>query len=151
MKDFVSRFTVLAPLSKVAKFHSDPVALKRLTPPPVIVTFNEVEPLGEGSRADFTLWFGPIPIRWVAVHQNFNPQSGFVDVQESGPFLSWEHRHTFKPISENSTEIIDEIKAVPSQHFFWGLVSRFMWLSLPIMFSYRAWVTRRHVERQDSH
>lgn len=146
MKDFINSFTVQAPLSSVAEFHSDTRALKRLTPPPVIVRFNSLEPLGEGSRADFTLWFGPLPIRWVAIHHEYNPLKGFVDVQESGPFEFWEHRHSFKPISDNCTEIIDEIKASPSQHPFWSLVGRFMWLNLPIMFAYRAWVTRRFVE-----
>jgi ligand-binding SRPBCC domain-containing protein len=72
---------------------------------------------------------------------------GFVDTQESGPFAFWQHRHTFRTISENRTEIIDEVQAETGAHPFWGIVSRIMWLNLPFMFAYRAWITRRQVER----
>ena len=146
MKTFTHRFQVNAPLERVAGFHSDSRALKVLTPPPIVVAFHHLEPLGHGSVADFTMWFGPIPIRWCAVHSEVDPQSGFTDTQETGPFASWQHRHTFTSINANTTLVEDSIQAQPSNHFFYGLVSRFMWLTLPILFAYRARRTRREVE-----
>jgi ligand-binding SRPBCC domain-containing protein len=53
------RFQVNAPLEAVSFFHRDTRALKKLTPPPVIVRLRRVEPLAEGSVSEFTLWFGP--------------------------------------------------------------------------------------------
>ena len=64
MAVFKYSFTVDAPLVKVSDFHRDTSVLKVLTPPPIIAQIHSYEPLGEGSVARFTLWFGPIPIRW---------------------------------------------------------------------------------------
>ncbi len=146
MRHFHHQFKVQAPIGRVADFHRSTLALKQLTPPPLFVKFNQIEPLGENSQSDFTMWLGLIPIRWVAVHTGVHPTNGFTDTQVEGPFQTWVHRHTFKQISDNTTEIIDEIEGQPSNHFFWGIVSRFMWLTLPILFFYRARQTRVAVE-----
>jgi ligand-binding SRPBCC domain-containing protein len=146
MRQFRHEFQVNAPIERVAEFHSSTEALKLLTPPPLFVKFNLIEPMGEGSRADFTLWFGPIPIHWIANHTDVHPTDGFTDTQVEGPFQTWIHRHTFTQMTTDMTKIIDEIEGQPSDHLFSGIVSRFMWLTLPILFSYRAQQTRRAVE-----
>lgn len=147
MRQYSHRFVVQASIARVAEFHRNTRALKQLTPPPLFVSFNELQPLAEDSVADFTMWFGPLPIRWVAVHTDVEPESGFTDTQAAGPFESWVHRHSFKALDGKRTEIRDDIQAVPSRHLFWGLVSRLMWLNLPVLFAYRAWRTRRTLER----
>jgi ligand-binding SRPBCC domain-containing protein len=149
MKRFVHRFRVRASLEKVAAFHRDASVLKLLTPPPVWVKINEVQSLAENSRVDFTMWMGPVPVRWVAVHSEVDQQKGFTDKQALGPFETWIHRHSFCSLEENITEVVDEIQARPGKHPFWGLVSRLMWISLPLLFAYRGWVTRRMLERRD--
>ena len=146
MADFTHEFQVDAPVEKVAEFHSSTLALKRLTPPPMFVQFNQIEPLGEGSRSDFTLWLGPIPIRWVAVHSGVSATNGFTDTQVEGPFQTWIHKHIFQSLPGNKTRVIDQVTGQSSSHILWGIVSRFMWLTLPILFSHRARQTRRAVE-----
>ena len=147
MRSFQHEFSVNAALDSVVEFHSSTRALKQLTPPPMFVQFNQIEPLAEGSRSDFTLWLGPIPIHWVAVHSDVNPATGFTDTQVEGPFHTWIHTHRFLEISQGETRIIDQVQGLPSNHLFWGIISRFMWLTLPILFSYRAMQTRKAVER----
>ena len=71
--------------------------------------FNELQPLSEGSVADITMWFGPLPIRWVARHSDVNPNTGFSDTQVVGPFEAWIHRHSFKVVEDNITEIRDTL------------------------------------------
>ena len=146
MRQFRHEFQVNAPIERVAEFHSSTEALKLLTPPPLFVKFNHIEPMGEGSRADFTLWFGPIPIHWIAKHTDVHPTDGFTDTQVEGPFQTWIHRHTFMQMTSDMTKIIDKIEGQPSDRLFSGIVSRFMWLTLPILFSYRARQTKRAVE-----
>jgi ligand-binding SRPBCC domain-containing protein len=131
-------FTVNVPLSTVADFHKDTRALRLLTPPPLTVKFNNIEPLAEGSIADFTMGVGPVSVRWVAVHSEVTEQNGFVDTQTQGPFRSWRHHHQFRAIDDNTTEVIDEIEAE-----YGNLISRFMWLNLPFLFGYRAWRTKK--------
>lgn len=147
MKTYTHQFQVNATLESVLDFHRDSRALKQLTPPPLFVTFKKVEPLAEGSVADFTMWFGPIPIRWVAKHSDVDPERGFTDEQIQGPFKAWVHQHSFQPIDESRTIVIDRVQAEPGDHPFWGLVSRFMWITMPILFAYRAWRTRRALEK----
>jgi ligand-binding SRPBCC domain-containing protein len=146
MRRFHHEFQVNAPVERVAEFHRSTQALKSLTPPPLFISFNHIDPLGEGSRADFTMWLGPIPIRWIAIHSDVNLMGGFTDTQIEGPFQTWVHRHSFERINGNSTMVIDTIDGQPSNHPFWGLVSRFMWYTLPILFFYRARQTRKAVE-----
>ncbi|MDO9084815.1 MAG: hypothetical protein Q7U53_01300 [Anaerolineaceae bacterium] len=148
MKIFNNTFQVKAPIQAVADFHSSTTALKRLTPFPVVVRIHHLEPLAEGSIAKFTMWFGPFPVRWVAQHVQVDPSNGFTDVQISGPMLIWEHTHSFRPISDQVTEIRDYIEFVhrPGFKHFW---TRLLYapVMLRFLFFYRAWTTRMALRR----
>jgi len=148
MRHYSHRFQVQASLEAVAEFHRDSRALKQLTPPPLFISFNNVESLAEGSVADFIMWLGPLPIHWVATHSEVDPMQGFTDSQTTGPFDVWVHRHSFESVNDNTTYVIDQVRAKPSNHHFWGIVSRFMWLTLPVLFAYRSRQTRRALERK---
>jgi ligand-binding SRPBCC domain-containing protein len=142
MPVFDFAFTVAAPLAAVRDFHHDTRALKRLTPPPTFVQIHSVEPLAEGSVSTFTLWVGPLPLRWRAVHRGVS-ERGFTDVQAEGPAAKWEHTHTFAPLAENVTEIREHIE-YEHKRGPWGLVTRllFSWPNLFFMFTYRMLATR---------
>ncbi len=148
MKQYTHEFIVRAPLERLAKFHTDPCSLKLLTPPPMILTFNELPPMSEGATIDFTIWLGPIPVRWISLMSNLDPMYGFTDSQVQGPFDHWVHRHTFKKHDEHTTVVIDEIQAQFGSRFTNKLISWFMWINLPILFAYRKWRTRVEVENK---
>jgi ligand-binding SRPBCC domain-containing protein len=139
---FDYRFRVDAPLPAVREFHRDTRALRRLTPPPTLVQLHSVEPLAEGSVSRFTLWVGPLPLHWTAVHRNVSA-NGFTDVQTAGPVRKWEHTHRFTPLGENSTEIHEHIE-FEHHPTAWGLLTRLLFASpnLYLMFTYRKLVTR---------
>ena len=142
MPIFDYSFTVQAPLNDVRDFHRDTSALKRLTPPPTIVQLHDIEPLAEGSVSRFTLWVGPLPLRWKAVHRNVS-QFGFTDIQAEGPARKWEHTHTFTPTGPQTTEIHEHIEYEHRQGF-WGVVTRVLFAkpNLVLMFTYRKYATR---------
>ena len=145
MPTFDFSFTVNAPLSAVQAFHGDTSALKRLTPPPTIVQLHSIEPLAEGSVSKFTLWVGPLPLRWTAVHRNVSPR-GFTDVQSAGPAARWEHTHTFTPLDADTTRIDEHIE-FEHKPGFWGVVTRLLFSrpNLLLMFTYRKLATRWHL------
>ena len=147
MPTFDYRFDVRAPLDRVRDFHRDTSALKRLTPPPTFVRLHSIEPLAEGSVSSFTLWVGPLPLRWKAVHRNVSDR-GFTDVQAEGPAAKWEHTHTFTPLSPNETRIDEHIE-FEHKPGPWGLVTRLLFSkpNLLLMFAYRKFVTRRCLNR----
>jgi len=142
MPTFDFTFTVQAPQELVRSFHYDTRALKLLTPPPTIVQLHEVEPLAEGSVSRFTLWVGPLPLHWTAVHVRVSNE-GFTDVQTKGPVKKWEHTHTFTPLSADVTEVHEHIE-YEHHSGVWGLVTRLLFArpSLQLMFMYRKFVTR---------
>ena len=150
MPVFDFKFMVQAPLKAVQEFHHDTSALKRLTPPPTIVRLHEIEPLSEGSVSRFTLWVGPLPLRWTAVHKGVS-ENGFTDIQSEGPAKKWEHTHTFTPVGDNTTEIHEHIE-YQHKSGFWGLVTRVLFAkpNLYLMFTYRKLVTRWHLRRRAS-
>ena len=149
MPVFNYQFTVNASLEAVREFHSDTSALKRLTPPPTIVQLHEIEPLGEGSVSRFTLWVGPLPLRWKAVHRDVS-ERGFTDVQTEGPAQKWEHTHTFTPVSSDVTEVREHIE-FEHKRGFWGAVTRILFArpSLVLMFAFRKQATRWYLRRQN--
>lgn len=148
MPHFDFHFSVAAPLEAVREFHQDTSALKRLTPPPTIVQLHDIEPLAEGSVSRFTLWVGPLPLRWTALHKNVS-QHGFTDVQADGPAKKWEHTHTFTAVAEDITKVSEHIE-YEHKRGFWGLVTRVLFArpNLYLMFTYRKWMTRRCLRRQ---
>ena len=140
--EFFFRFEVDAPLQTVSDFHDSTNVLKRLSPPPMFVQVHEFEPLGEGSNARFTLWLGPIPLRWHARHENVSV-NGFTDVQVSGPMAAWRHTHRFEATADGRTVVTEHIAyehpAGPK-----GLLTRLLFnkAGLYFLFTYRKLVTR---------
>jgi len=147
MQLVIDRYQVNASPETVAEFHYRSDALRRLTPPPVIVQARSIQPLGEDSRSAFTLWFGPLPVRWLARHVRVNRLEGFTDVQEQGPFLHWEHTHAWRADGQKVTEMSEMVRY--EHHPGWkGLLSHLLFAPpmLRLMFSYRRWVIRRACE-----
>jgi ligand-binding SRPBCC domain-containing protein len=148
MKTFDYEFVVNAPLAAVSAFHHDPNILKKLTPPPIFIQVHKFEPLADGSTAELTMWFGPIPVPWTAVHSNVR-EEGFTDRQHRGPLKHWQHSHRFEAVNEQQTLVKEHIE----YGYYGGLqgaVSRlaFNRAGLFLLFSARKWLTRWHVGRQ---
>ena len=137
------RFKVNAPLTEVTNFHSQSASMGDITPPPAVVKIHEAPArLDEGDEMDFTVWLGPLPVRWKARIEDVSA-TGFVDRQLQGPFRCWTHRHSFHPIDEETTEVVDEIEFKLAKHPVRGIMGLGMSLSLPFLFAYRGWKTRR--------
>ena len=136
-------FTVQVPLDKVADFHRVSASMAMITPPPILVRIHQApEILQEGDEMRFTLWLGPLPLRWLAKIENLS-KHGFTDRQIEGPFQRWEHQHRFQANHADSTTIIDRVQVEPKKHWFWGLVGRLMVWGLPALFAFRGWKTRQ--------
>lgn len=147
MPTFKTTFDVAAPLQAVADFHASTNALKLLNPPGMIVQLHRVDPMDEGSISEFTLWFGPIPIRWKAIHNDVSI-NGFTDRMVKGPAKTWVHNHRYEPISPSNTRVFEHIDYEHKSGLM-GMFTRVLFspLSLKILFAYRAWATKRAVQK----
>ena len=140
---FTHEFTVVAPRETVAAFHRRRHSLVEITPPLIIVRIQEgPEVLASGDEMRFTLWLGPLPIRWHAAIEDMS-DAGFADRQIQGPFAHWVHRHMFLASGEGLTIVRDEIEYAYKRHLVWGVVGRLFVLGLSVLFAYRAWRTQR--------
>ena len=151
MPIFTYQFTVPATLERVAGFHRNPLALRKLSPPPVIVQFRQMEPLAEGSISEFTMWFGPLPVRWKARHVEVDPLRGFTDIQVSGPFQRWQHTHRFSRVERQICRVSEHV-AYEHRPGWRGWFTRLLFsqLALRYMFAYRAWMIRRSLAQEKS-
>jgi len=148
MPTFDYTFIVKASLEAVSNFHHSTEVLKTLTPPPVFVRLHRFEPLGEGSLAEFTMWFGPLPLRYKVVHNDVS-RNGFTDTQLEGPLRRWQHSHRFEEIAPHLTRVHEYIE-YDYKGGWRGLFSRLLFgrLGLTLLFTARKLITRRHLERQ---
>jgi ligand-binding SRPBCC domain-containing protein len=147
MPTFDYIFTVDAPQVVVVAFHQDASVLKTLTPPPIFAQIHNYEPLGENSVANFTLWFGPFPIHWRAIHSNVN-ENGFTDTQARGPLKRWQHTHRFRAIDDEVTMVSEHID-YEYQSGLQGLTGRLIFSkpALYLLFTARKLITRRQIGR----
>jgi ligand-binding SRPBCC domain-containing protein len=147
---FVKESIINAAPEKVFAFHELPDAFERLVPPWEKVKVIQKADISEvGSRAIIeTKIFGLIPARWVAEHTKYEPPRMFEDVQISGPFKKWEHRHLILP-HERGTILHDEIEFEPPLWIFGQLAAPFVILpKLEKMFAYRHEITRQWSESE---
>ncbi|MEY3021161.1 MAG: hypothetical protein RIS86_357 [Planctomycetota bacterium] len=127
-------------------------AIHRLVPPwERIEVEQEAAPLVDGARAIIRIRKGPLRIRLVARHEEVDPPRGFTDVQESGPFGSWRHRHTFEEAGAGRAILRDAIAFdAPLGPFGRLFVARPLLRELDRQFAFRHARTaadlRRHAE-----
>lgn len=141
---FVRSTRVEAPAEEVYRWHAEPGALQRLTPPwePVEVV-KETGGLEDGTEVTLKIRVGPVPVYWVSRLSGCVPGRGFRDTQIRGPFAFWQHSHSMIPDGERACLLEDSILyALP-----FGAPGR--WLGEPLvrarlekMFAYRHRLTR---------
>ena len=85
------------PLPVVFDFFSRAENLERITPPWLHFRIRTPTPLsmGVGARIVYTIRIAGVPIRWRTCITRWEPEVGFVDEQERGPYARWEHHHEF--------------------------------------------------------
>jgi ligand-binding SRPBCC domain-containing protein len=110
-KLFFAKSKIDASADEAFRWHEEPGALERLTPPWQPVEF-ELRPSGirDGDRAVLRLGLAPFKIRWVLEHRDYLAGRQFRDVQISGPFKSWQHTHLFLPDGDRASFLEDRIE-----------------------------------------
>ncbi len=98
------------PVETVFAFFSSAQNLQVLTPK--WLNFEILTPLPiemhVGTIIQYALRVRGVPVQWTSAISTWRPPFEFVDVQLSGPYALWHHRHSFEPRG-NSTVVRDEI------------------------------------------
>ncbi len=145
---FSKESVIRAAPERVFAFHELPDALKRLTPPWEKARVIQPAPnLQVGATAVVeTRILGFIPARWMARHTLYDPPHMFEDVQVSGPFRRWRHRHLIEPHADGSV-LRDEVEYEPPLGFVGHLAAPLLIIPrLEQLFEYRHRTTREWCE-----
>jgi hypothetical protein len=145
---FLKESLIHASPERVFAFHELPDAFRRLMPPWEKTRIIEAAPsLEPGSRAVVeTKILGLIKTRWISVHTAYDPPRMFEDIQESGPFRAWRHRHIINPHDQGAV-LRDEIEYEPPLGLLGRLAAPFVVVPrLERLFEYRHRVTRQWCE-----
>lgn len=104
------RIELPVPAAVAFAWHERPGAFERLTPPwAPVVAEQPPTSLAVGTRVILRAGIGPIRPRWVAEHVVYDPPHEFRDVQRSGPFALWDHRHRFEDLPGGRSALTDEV------------------------------------------
>lgn len=145
---FTKESVIKASPERVFAFHELPDAFERLVPPwedAKIVQKADISEIGSRAIIEQKI-FGLIPSRWVAEHTAYDPPRMFEDVQISGPFASWRHRHVIEP-HEDGAVLRDEIEFEPPMSIIGDLAAPlFILPRIEKMFDYRHRVTKEWCE-----
>jgi ligand-binding SRPBCC domain-containing protein len=130
---YEKRTVINTTLDKMMAFHEAPDAFSQLVPPPIIVQVirDDRTSLQEGE-IEFNMWFGPIPVRWVAVHENLPEGTGFADRLLKGPMQYWHHRHIFEETPQG-VALIDRV-TIAHKPGIKGILTRLMFDGIPLRF-----------------
>ncbi|CAN5626345.1 hypothetical protein BH10ACI3_BH10ACI3_01760 [soil metagenome] len=149
---FVKESVIKASPERVFAFHELPDAFERLVPPweaATVVQKADISVIGSRAIIEQKI-FGLIPTRWVAEHTAYDPPRMFEDVQISGPFKSWRHRHIIGPHAEGAL-LRDEIEFEPPMSFLGEFAAPILIVpKIEKMFDFRHEVTRKWCEETES-
>lgn len=107
---FVYSSRIAAPAEEVFRWHAEPGALERLTPPWEALEVVEPSPgIRDGDHGVLRVRFGPFSVLWKFEHRDYREGRQFRDVQTAGPFRHWEHTHLFIPDGPKACRLEDRI------------------------------------------
>lgn len=148
---FVKESVINATPERVFAFHELPDAFERLMPPwedATIIQKADIKVIGSQAIID-TKILGIYTARWVAEHTEYDPPRYFEDIQVSGPFAKWRHRHIIEPHA-NGAILRDEIEYQPPLGFLGELAAPIAVVpKLEKMFDFRHEVTKKWCEEKE--
>jgi ligand-binding SRPBCC domain-containing protein len=98
------------PLTEVFEFFSDARNLELITPAwlkfQVLIAPAKI---ASGVHIQYRLKWHGIPLGWTTEITRWNPPHDFEDIQLSGPYKLWRHRHSFEE-REGGTQMKDVVE-----------------------------------------
>jgi uncharacterized protein (TIGR01777 family) len=99
------------PADAVWRWHERPGAFERLAPPwERVEVLERTGGLENGGRAVLRVHMGPLALRWVAVHRDYQAGRQFVDEQVQGPFTHWVHTHRIEPDGADACFLTERVE-----------------------------------------
>lgn len=108
---FIAKSKIDASAEVVFRWHAQPGALERLTPPWEPVEVLRAAPgIRDGDRGALRVRLGPFRLAWEFEHLDYVEDRQFRDVQVSGPFRRWDHTHSMTPEGPDACWLEDRVE-----------------------------------------
>jgi len=109
LRKFLHTFTINAGIDRVWEFYTDLHHLNVITPRQLQLRVDNAisQKLAAGHRVSLSGRF--VTRRTWNTDITYLGPYVYVDEMKNGPFKQWKHTHTFKKISDNETEVVDDI------------------------------------------
>ena len=145
----IKKSTMPVSVEKLANWHNSPGAFGRIQPPwESAKLVKKAKSIADNLEEHIQIKLGPLKKNWIARYHDVIPNQQFCDVQVEGPFKYWDHKHVFKPVDSDTSELVDDVTYKEPL----GLIGRFLGgrvikNKLQRMFKYRHEVTKADLER----
>jgi uncharacterized protein (TIGR01777 family) len=146
MAEYTHKSELPVPAEELFNWHARPGAFQRLAPPWQEIALVEHEGIRDGERAVIDMKVGPLTVRWVARHGDYEPGRRFRDEAEQGPFQTWVHTHSFLP-ADGGSVLEDRIVYEPPLGALGALARPQIEGQLRAMFRFRHRRTREDLAR----
>ena len=96
---------IAIPVEKAFLFFEKPGNLSEITPDWLNFRFDNKcgqRETFEGAEFDYTIRWFFIKLKWHTKISAYSRPKRFTDVQVKGPYVMWEHLHTFEPVPEGT-------------------------------------------------
>jgi len=145
---FSKKIKINAPINEVFKWHEQPGAIERLTPPwePMEV-IRKTGGIRVNDEVLMRLKIGPARLNWLAQHTDYKKDNYFKDTQIKGPFSKWIHSHLFHRDGKTGCILEDNIEyRLPVHRLSSIFLDAFVKKKLSRMFTYRHAITLSDIE-----
>lgn len=141
------------PVEAAFAWHERPGALDRLIPPwESVRVVSRSDGIYNGARVELVHRLGPLRVRWIAEHSEYEKNRQFRDTQLAGPFAHWNHLHTFEPAGPQKCCMTDSIEyRLPAGPLGQALGGESVRSKIERMFTYRHETTRADLAAQARH
>jgi ligand-binding SRPBCC domain-containing protein len=135
--------------SEVCQFHTDTRNLPLITPPWMNIMIMSMDvPMREESQAEFQIKRFGIPTYWKIKISKLNCPEMVSDKMVQGPFNTFHHQRSFKPITNTTTQMEETITfSLPFSiigKWFFPLVKR----EIDKVFAHRHEATKRYFDEK---
>jgi hypothetical protein len=108
---FRKKTRIQVPVEAAFQWHEKTGAIERLTPPwESIQIISRSGGIKNGDQTFFKVKVGPLWMKWLAHHIEYEKNAMFTDIQRDGPFLFWEHHHRFHPDGDHAHILEDSLR-----------------------------------------
>ena len=146
---FIRKSLVQASAETLSKWHHANDVFHRIQPPWESARIvKKAKQIADGLEEHIQIQMGPLKKTWIARYQDVVKGGQFCDLQVSGPFKFWFHKHIFHDNGDGTSTLEDNISYTPPMGRIGSfLAGNMVRKKLDMMFQYRHRVTVEDVKR----